>query len=178
MNSGRLTKALGMFSECMRSSAKLVKKENLLTMQALTANRLSVDSKSCWAHKSKPLTNRWVNPTFFKNIQSFKPLFHFYVYKVDKQIYKNSRGKSGKYTFLWKYITPYKRFNFVASKLSKEIKFDGSASAQRKVNNIISKYVHSKNLTFTSKSIRFSNNYVFFNSRNTLLQNYRTVKSR
>jgi hypothetical protein len=31
---------------------------------------------------------------------SLKPIFHYYIYKVDKQIYKNSRGRSGKYTFL------------------------------------------------------------------------------
>ena len=34
------------------------------------------------------------------NINSFNPMFSFYVYKVDKAIYKNSRGRSGKYTFI------------------------------------------------------------------------------
>ena len=33
------------------------------------------------------------------SIKKFNFLFSFYVYKVDKKIYKNSRGKSGKYTF-------------------------------------------------------------------------------
>ena len=33
------------------------------------------------------------------------PMFSFYIYKVDKKIFKNTRGKSGKFTFIWKYIT-------------------------------------------------------------------------
>ena len=35
-----------------------------------------------------------------QNFKKFNYLFSFYIYKVDKQIYKNSRGKSGKYTFV------------------------------------------------------------------------------
>lgn len=34
------------------------------------------------------------------SINEINPIFSFYVYKVDKAIYKNSRGKSGKYTFI------------------------------------------------------------------------------
>ena len=37
---------------------------------------------------------------FFASASSLKPLFHFYIYRVNKKIYKNSRGKSGKYTFI------------------------------------------------------------------------------
>lgn len=33
-------------------------------------------------------------------LKKFNFLFSFYIYKVDKNIYKNSRGKSGKYTFI------------------------------------------------------------------------------
>lgn len=43
------------------------------------------------------------------SLKKFRYLFSFYVYKVDKSIYKNSRGKSGKFTFVWKYVAPYKR---------------------------------------------------------------------
>lgn len=35
-----------------------------------------------------------------KNITQLFPLFNFYIYKVDKRIYKNTRGRSGKYTFI------------------------------------------------------------------------------
>ena len=37
---------------------------------------------------------------FFKNLQKLTPIFVFYIYKVDKKIFKNTRGKSGKYTFI------------------------------------------------------------------------------
>ena len=37
------------------------------------------------------------------------PLFSFYVKKVDKLKRKHSRGKSGKYSIIWKYIPRYKR---------------------------------------------------------------------
>jgi len=49
----------------------------------------------------------------FQNLVRFEPMFSFYIYKVDKKIFKNTRGKSGKYTFLWKFIPPYKRQFFV-----------------------------------------------------------------
>jgi hypothetical protein len=41
-----------------------------------------------------------INNILDQNFKKFNYLFSFYIYKVDKQIYKNSRGKSGKYTFV------------------------------------------------------------------------------
>ena len=46
-----------------------------------------------------------INEVSFKHLwlaslKKFRYLFSFYVYKVDKSIYKNSRGKSGKFTFV------------------------------------------------------------------------------
>ena len=34
------------------------------------------------------------------SLKNFNLLFSFYIYKVDKNIYKNSRGRSGKFTFV------------------------------------------------------------------------------
>jgi hypothetical protein len=51
-------------------------------------------------YKTITLTDMEVFPQLNLRLLSLKPLFYFYIYKVDKQIYKNSRGKSGKYTFL------------------------------------------------------------------------------
>jgi hypothetical protein len=47
--------------------------------------------------------------TLFSRIKGIEPMYNFYVYRVAKKIYKNTRGKSGRYTFIWKYIAPYKR---------------------------------------------------------------------
>lgn len=41
-----------------------------------------------------------ITDLLYQNFKEFNLLFSFYVYKVDKQIYKNSRGRSGKYTFV------------------------------------------------------------------------------
>ena len=37
---------------------------------------------------------------FYRNFNKLDILFSFYIHKVDKHIYKNSRGKSGKFTFI------------------------------------------------------------------------------
>lgn len=108
---------------------------------------------------------------------SLKPIFYFYIYKVDKQIYKNSRGKSGKYTFLWKYIQPAKRVNLITRQLSKDIQYNSGKSLEIRAFNSILKHLNSTKSTFTYKSIRFSNNYAFLNSKTTLLKNFKTVKS-
>lgn len=50
------------------------------------------------------------------------PMFSFYIYKVDKKIFKNTRGKSGKFTFIWKYVAPYKRLFLVMHWLLKELR--------------------------------------------------------
>jgi len=59
-------------------------KKELLNLDSLKISRAYID----------------IIQTFFSNISSLKPVFHFYIYNVNKKIYKNSRGKSGKYTFL------------------------------------------------------------------------------
>ena len=38
-----------------------------------------------------------LNPVILNNIYDMLPMFSFYVYKVDKKIFKNTRGKSGKF---------------------------------------------------------------------------------
>ena len=59
---------------------------------------------------------------FFRSLDKFCPVFCFYIYKVDKGIFKNSRGRSGKYLFIWKYISTYKRLNLVMFWLARELK--------------------------------------------------------
>jgi hypothetical protein len=82
--------------------------------------------------KAEPLTDNThleegeahINPSaqLNKSLKKLKPIFAFYIYKVDKNIYKNTRGKSGKFTFIWKYIAPYKRTPLTLSWLAKELR--------------------------------------------------------
>jgi len=100
MTSGQLNKILSSFSRCMLSLSKLNELPELTGLEKLKGHGLDGTSDSRLRYSRSNPTKKAPEPTFFKNVNSLKPLFHFYVYKVDKQIYKNSRGKSGKYTFL------------------------------------------------------------------------------
>jgi hypothetical protein len=67
--------------------------------------------------------------------------------------------------------------NFIAFNLAKEIKLDYSKDLTGRVTVSILKYINGITTTKLAKSIRFSNNYVFFGGKANLLQNYRTIKS-
>jgi hypothetical protein len=49
----------------------------------------------------------------FNRLSDFIPLFSFFIKKVDKNKRKHSRGKSGKYQIIWKYVPRYKRLLIV-----------------------------------------------------------------
>ena len=51
-----------------------------------------------WGLTSEMPLNR--HNLFYRNFNKLDILFSFYIHKVDKHIYKNSRGKSGKFTFI------------------------------------------------------------------------------
>lgn len=63
-----------------------------------------VDS-SRFSLKTKDL----VLSSLMENLRKRTPIFSFYIRKVDKKTRKNSRGKSGKYMIIWKYVPIYKR---------------------------------------------------------------------
>ena len=44
--------------------------------------------------------NPSLNLLFFEALEEYYPIFSFYVRKVDKNVRKNSRGKSGKYVII------------------------------------------------------------------------------
>jgi ribosomal protein S7 len=109
------------------------------------------------------------------NINKVNPMFSFYIYKVDKAIYKNSRGKSGKFTFIWKYLPPYKRRQLVLSWIMKEVKMQQGKTFDARVAAVISTLYESPSSLFINKVQKFSINYVYWNSRKSLCETYRTV---
>lgn len=177
MKSGLLNKTL----TCLNSSFTLLSNHenlNLFSRSRILTPKVLHNLRASLL----PLPQEYIvqNNTFSSlsnKLTSLKPVFHYYIYKVDKQIYKNSRGRSGKYTFLWKYITPFKRMNFIAFNLAKEIKVDYSKDLLARIINSVLKYINNIRTTKLARSIRFSNNYVFFGGKSNLLQNYRTIKS-
>lgn len=107
-------------------------------------------------------------------LKKFNVLFSFYIYKVDKQIYKNSRGKSGKYTFIWKYVAPYKRYSLIFHWLSKEIKVTNGKNLQERLHQVLKNFIFETKKTWIWKIQLFSLNYVYFNLRRTLGETYLT----
>ena len=109
------------------------------------------------------------------NINNINPIFSFYMYKVDKAIYKNSRGRSGKYTFIWKYLAPYKRRQLVLAWIAKEIKMQQGRTLDDRVNSVINNICFNPSSLFINKVQNFSTNYVYRNARKSLCETYRTT---
>jgi hypothetical protein len=109
------------------------------------------------------------------NINKINPIFSFYIYKVDKAIFKNSRGKSGKYTFIWKYLPPYKRKQLVLAWIAKEVKMHPGRTLEDRISAVINSICYSPSTLFINKVKKFSVNYVYWNSRKSLCETYRTV---
>ena len=112
---------------------------------------------------------------FFKELMTILPIFSLYIYKVDKFIYKNTRGKSGKFTFIWKYITPYKRLFWVFHWLSKELKMQVGKKLKLRLHLLFNNVFFNKKSLFLYKIKRFSYNYIYENCKNSLQKTYKTV---
>lgn len=110
-----------------------------------------------------------------KSLNELQPLYSFYIYKVDKKIFKNTRGKSGKFTFIWKYIAPYKRLAWVMYWLAKEVKLKPGKTLTQRLTFLFDDLLRSPEKTWVFKVKRFSYNYVYRNCRSTLAETYRTT---
>lgn len=115
-----------------------------------------------------------ITKNLLSNLKKLEPIFLFYVYKVDKNIYKNTRGKSGKYTFIWKYISFFKRKFLVMHWIMKELKMQTGRTLTDRLNSVLSTLYSSPEKTWIWKIKKFSHNYVYYNCRQTLSETYRT----
>ena len=115
-----------------------------------------------------------VNRNLLLNLKKLEPIFLFYVYKVDKNIYKNTRGKSGKYTFIWKYVSSFKRKFLVMHWIMKELKMHSGRTLLDRLNSVLSTLYTNPEKTWVWKIRKFSHNYVYYNCRQTLSETYRT----
>lgn len=119
------------------------------------------------------------NSYYIKNflldhLNQIAPIFSYFIYSVDKNIKKYSRGKSGKYVFIWKYIAPYKRLNLTMKWFAKEIKFTPSKKIRDRIIVVFNALINDFKSTFAWKSKTFSHNYVFKNLRKTLMSTLKT----
>ncbi len=124
----------------------------------------------------KSITDDWnFNTWLFTNMCDSLPMFSFYIYKVDKKIFKNTRGKSGKFTFIWKYVAPYKRLFLVMHWLLKELRVRPGRSFTDRLTATLGAITLAPKKTWIYRIRKFSHNYVYRNARQTLAENYRTV---
>lgn len=125
--------------------------------------------------------NKMINTNYFiKNyllslLSKVSPIFSYFIYSVDKNIRKYSRGRSGKYTFIWKYVAPYKRLNLAMRWLVKDIKFSPSKTIEDRLIKTFLNLLSSPEKSFAWKSKIFSHNYVFKNFRKSLMSSLRTT---
>jgi len=125
---------------------------------------------------SKSITDNWnFNTWLFRNLYGSLPMFSFYIYKVDKKIFKNTRGKSGKFTFIWKYVASYKRLFLVMHWLLKELRVRPGRSFNDRLLSTIRAITLNPKQTWIHRIRKFSHNYVYRNARQTLAEHYRTV---
>lgn len=113
--------------------------------------------------------------SFLNLFNKVNPVFTYFIYSVDKNIRKYSRGKSGKYAFVWKYIAPYKRLYLVMRLFTKELKFRGERQFFERYLNSLSILENDFKNSFVYQSKNFSHNYVFKNFKKTLLLSLKTV---
>lgn len=112
---------------------------------------------------------------FSTSFNSINLIFTFFIYKVDKHIYKNSRGRSGKFTFIWKYLTPYKRHMRICYWLLKEVRINAGKTLNERIFSVIHNFLINPNNSLIWKIKKFSLNYTYYNLRNSLLETYKTT---
>lgn len=110
-----------------------------------------------------------------KNLSQISPMFLYFVYNVDKNVRKFSRGKSGKYVFVWKYVAPYKRKFLMFKWLLKEIKFDDSRTLDTRLSNFFNTLFFNIKDTHAWKAKNFTYSFIFKNFRKTFMLSLKTT---
>ena len=111
----------------------------------------------------------------FEQLLEQAPVFSFYIRKVDKSIRKNSRGKSGKYTIIWKYVPVYKRVYVTMRWLLKELQFLKLKTLPERLVKVVETFLLTPHLSFAAKLRRFTHFFVFHNFKQSLLKTLRST---
>lgn len=120
------------------------------------------------------------NNFFVKNfirakISLVAPVFSYFIYNVDKNVRKFSRGKSGKYLFIWKYIAPYKRPYVTLKWIFKDITFNGKFTFLKRIEDTFLNLTVDPHQSFAWKSKNYTYGYIFKNMRKSLMTNLKTI---
>lgn len=119
--------------------------------------------------------NSFIKNDIQKKITEINPTFAYFIYNVDKNVRKFSRGKSGKYIFIWKYIASYKRSHIAMKWIAKEVKFNSEKKIAKRISKTFEQLQNNLSETFAWRSKTFSHNYVFKNFKKTLMSSLKTT---
>lgn len=119
-------------------------------------------------------TTSFLKNLLFEKLLKYSPLFSFYIRRIDKSIRKNSRGKSGKYMIIWKYVPVYKRLYVTLRWFLKDLKFQKLKTFSERLVKTLEIFLLTPHLSFICKLRKFTNVFVFKNYKKTLLK---TLKS-
>jgi hypothetical protein len=109
-----------------------------------------------------------------KLLRTVAPLFQCCIYKVAKNVRKFSRGKAGRYVFVWRYVPRYKRTNVAMRLISKDIRFNKSRKLFERISKTLIILLNQPTESFIFKAEHFTNIFVFNMFKKTFL---RTLKS-
>ena len=123
----------------------------------------------------KPLNVTQIFNDFLIILEDYLPTFGFFIRKVNKDLRKNSRGRSGKYTIVWKYVPVYKRLYLTMRWFLKDLKFQSHRVINNRFYHLIETLFLTPELSFVFKARRFVHHYVFKNFKKTLLNTLKSV---
>ncbi len=126
------------------------------------------------AHNSKGDVD-WLQNLIFEELEKYTPLFSFYVKKVDKLKRKHSRGKSGKYSIVWKYVPKYRRLTTTLRWLIRDIRFQKAKTFNLRLTRSLELFVFDRSSHLVPQLRQFVHTFVFKHHKKTLIKTLKSV---
>ena len=136
---------------------------------------LLYSSGTLLAYKYNDLTLNEFNPksntsNLLKTIlKDYLPSFAFKVQKVDKQVQKFSRGKSGKYSLSWSYLPPQKRWFVLLQWLKRDFIFQKNTTIDARFRQGLQTLFTSPHETSLVQTRKFVHSFIFKKFRKVLV---------
>lgn len=112
----------------------------------------------------------------FTTLHTITPIFDFFIYKTPKLIWKYSRGKTGRFFIVWKFIPPFKRTSRVLRWVAAAIKFETNFQIQNKIITNWGTLNEKKILRILWDRKKFSHNYIFREARFSSMKTFKPIK--
>ena len=136
---------------------------------------LAYSSEALQIYKHKELTLNAFNAksstsNLLKTIlKDYLPSFAFKVQKVDKQVQKFSRGKSGKYSLSWSYLPPQKRWFVLLQWLKRDFVFQKNSTINARFQQGLQTLFTSPQDTSLVQTRKFVHSFIFKKFRKVLV---------